>query len=137
MSQMANASSSGSRRGPVQKPVPGYPVNPLKVFTSERFTFNYYGVRVPTIVVSPFIVPQSRIVSPNPLVPFDHTSIISTVMAWANTLGSNVQLQPLSVRDATAPTLFDDSSIWNETAWTGNNNSPLICPVQMPNCPPT
>jgi phospholipase C len=71
------------------------------------FTFNRYGVRVPAVIVSPYIpagskiraVPQGVPPAGGPL-PFDHTSIIATVRALFGLGG------PLTARDAAAPTLL-------------------------------
>lgn len=62
------------------------------------FNFDRYGVRVPAVIVSPF-VPQGTILRPSGSIPFDHTSIIKTVRTRFS-LGP-----PLSDRDASAPDL--------------------------------
>lgn len=69
------------------------------------FDFDTYGVRVPAVIVSPYIPPGSK-VRPVPnddgnTYPFDHTSIIATVRALF--LPDD---PPLTNRDATAPTLL-------------------------------
>ena len=50
------------------------------------FYFNRFGVRVPTIVVSPYVKPGTVFRSPNPqgpnYVPYDHTSILATLRDW-------------------------------------------------------
>ncbi|HJU18616.1 MAG TPA: alkaline phosphatase family protein [Stellaceae bacterium] len=49
----------------------------------DGFTFDLYGVRVPTVIVSPFVAPGSILRPPaagdGPSYPFDHTSIIATL----------------------------------------------------------
>ncbi len=62
------------------------------------FTFNRFGVRVPTVIVSPFIA-QHSILHPAGSAPFDHTSIIATLRRLFG-LGS------LTARDAAAPDLL-------------------------------
>lgn len=62
------------------------------------FNFNRYGVRVPAVIVSPYIQ-QSTVLRPPGNVPYDHTSILATLRKRFN-LGA-----PLSNRDAVAPDL--------------------------------
>lgn len=62
------------------------------------FNFDRYGVRVPAVIVSPF-VPAGRILRPPGATPFDHTSILATLRRRFD-LGP-----PLSARDAAAPDL--------------------------------
>lgn len=64
----------------------------------DGFLFNRFGVRVPTVVVSPWIE-AGTVCRPPGRVPFDHTSIIATVR---NCLGLK---EPLTRRDAAAPDL--------------------------------
>jgi phospholipase C len=49
--------------------------------TQFGFGFDQFGVRVPTIFISPFIQPGTLIRSPTG-VPFDHTSLIATILDW-------------------------------------------------------
>lgn len=71
----------------------------------EGFTFNRYGVRVPAVLVSPYIKAGTilRIASTlphqGPPYPFDHTSVIAT-LRQRFTLGG-----PLTHRDGAAPHL--------------------------------
>lgn len=46
------------------------------------FTFDRYGVRVPTIFISPLIDKSTIVRSNTPGVPFDHTSLLSTLLTW-------------------------------------------------------
>jgi phospholipase C len=69
------------------------------VNNSFGFNFDAYGVRVPAVIVSPYIRAGTKIRSGGPY-PFDHTSIISTVRQLFG-LGA-----PLTRRDAAAPDLF-------------------------------
>jgi phospholipase C len=74
------------------------------------FSFDTYGVRVPAVIVSPYIPPGSRIRPPpnanGPTYPFDHTSIIATVRELF--LPGD---QPLTQRDANAPSLVSALSL--------------------------
>lgn len=65
--------------------------------TPSGFTFDRFGVRVPTVVVSPFIPAGSVLRPPEDGPPFDHTSLIATLTALFD-LG-----EPLSPRAAAAP----------------------------------
>ncbi len=63
------------------------------------FGFDRFGVRVPTVLISPLIAPGTvyRTTSATPL---DHTSILATVeQRWG--------LKPLTARDAAAPAFGD------------------------------
>jgi len=63
------------------------------------FGFNRFGVRVPTLLISPLIAPGTvyRTTSATPL---DHTSILATVE-------QRFGLKPLTARDAAAPAFGD------------------------------
>jgi phospholipase C len=61
------------------------------------FNFDRYGVRVPAVIVSPF-VPPGLVLRSSTGIPFDHTSIIAT-------LCRRFSLPFLSARDAAAPDL--------------------------------
>jgi phospholipase C len=65
----------------------------------QVFNFDRYGVRVPAVLISPYIAPGT-ILRPLGAVPYDHTSIIATLRRRFPQLGG-----PLSGRDATAPDL--------------------------------
>jgi phospholipase C len=79
------------------------------VHNDYGFTFNAYGVRVPAVLISPYIPPGSRIVAPvaddGTTVPFDHTSIIRTVREVFGLGGA------LTRRDAVAPSLVSALSL--------------------------
>lgn len=65
----------------------------------DGFDFGYFGVRVPAVIVSPY-VPAGRIIRPSGRTPFDHTSIIATLRRL-------FRFEPLTKRDAAAPDLLD------------------------------
>jgi phospholipase C len=77
------------------------------------FTFQAFGVRVPAVVVSPYVPPGS-IIRPAGATPFDHTSLISTVREIFG-LGP-----PLTRRDEIAPSLVPALSLPGPT-----NSGPL------------
>jgi phospholipase C len=65
---------------------------------SQPFNFDRYGVRVPAVIISPYIR-QATVLRPTGDIPYDHTSILATLRKRFN-LGA-----PLSNRDAVAPDL--------------------------------
>jgi phospholipase C len=69
----------------------------------DGFAFDRYGVRVPTLLVSPWVTAGTVFRSPNPKVKFDHTSMIATVLNWC---GIDPGSAGLGDRVAAAPT-FD------------------------------
>ena len=79
----------------------------------DGFTFDRYGVRVPTIVVSPWIpagtVFRAPAESPHP---FDHCSMIATLLKWQ---GVDPAAAGLGARVAVAPTF---ESVLGETSRT-------------------
>jgi phospholipase C len=84
--------------------------------TPGGFRFDRYGVRVPAVIVSPYMPPGS-IVRSNPAglprqgppYPFDHSSIIATLRKLFQ-LGD-----PLTARDAAAPDLIGPLSLIDPT----------------------
>ncbi len=65
----------------------------------DGFDFSYFGVRVPAVVVSPYVKAGS-VLRPAGTTPFDHTSIIAT-------LRKLFKFPPLTHRDAAAPDLLE------------------------------
>ena len=79
-------------------PPPGGAKNPFAANRAgqDGFQFNRFGVRVPCIVVNPYIK-KGLIARPTGYTPFDHTSIIKTVQHCFNLNGH------LTERDKAAP----------------------------------
>jgi phospholipase C len=89
---------------------------------ASKFEFTRYGPRVPAILVSPYI-PAGSIVRPanfsynqgkgtsttNGVKPFDHTSVIKTIVECFNILGGTAYL---TQRDMIAPSLADGFVPW-------------------------
>ncbi|WP_127904088.1 alkaline phosphatase family protein [Solirhodobacter olei] len=73
---------------------------------SDGFKFDRYGVRVPAVLISPWI-PAGSVVRPpeGSTYPFDHTSIIATVRKLFGIT------EPLTKRDAVAPDLLHALSL--------------------------
>lgn len=69
----------------------------------EGFHFDRYGVRVPAVLVSPYIEAGTVFRSPT-AVPYDHTSILATLRDWLQIPAQNMLT---SARAKEAPT-FDD-----------------------------
>jgi phospholipase C len=70
------------------------------------FDFRRFGVRVPTVLVSPLIAPGTVFRVPADSTPLDHTSILKTLETrWA--------LPPLTARDAAAPGIGDVLTLAN------------------------
>jgi len=64
------------------------------------FGFDRFGVRVPTLLISPLIAPGTVYRVPDGSTPLDHTSILKTIEQRWN-------MQPLTARDAAAPAFGD------------------------------
>ncbi len=74
------------------------PATPPGGPTPDGFNFDVFGVRVPAVIVSPY-VRQGSVLRPPGATPFDHTSIIATLRKLHG-------FQPLTARDAAAPDLL-------------------------------
>jgi phospholipase C len=72
--------------------------------SQNGFSFDRYGVRVPILFISPLIEKGTVIRSNDPNVPFDHTSLIATILKWKNVDKSKWNL---GNRVAVAPTFED------------------------------
>ncbi|HET9148015.1 MAG TPA: alkaline phosphatase family protein, partial [Acetobacteraceae bacterium] len=71
----------------------------------QGFAFDRFGVRVPAVIVSPWI-PQGSLIRPpeGAAYPFDHTTILATLRRLFD-------LEPLTARDAAAPDLLHALSL--------------------------
>lgn len=79
--------------------IPDAASNPGK----SGFFFNRFGVRVPTVVVSPYVRPGTVFRSDSPAkTPYDHTSVLATLRDW---LGIPQDRMLPSLRIAAAPNL--------------------------------
>jgi phospholipase C len=103
-------------------PPPATPPDGLAANPND-FNFNAYGVRVPAVLVSPYIPPGSKIRPPanadGSVTPFDHTSIIKTLRDLFN-LGNK-----LTERDDAAPSLVSALSL----GAPNNDGPPSIAPI--------
>lgn len=92
--------------------------------TPDGFDFGFFGLRVPTVIISPYVPAGSVIRPTTELTPFDHTSIISTLRKLFG-------IGPLTARDAAAPDLVDAL----EALHTGpDNDGPAA--ISAPAVPP-
>lgn len=84
---------------------------------NQRFAFDRYGVRIPAVIVSPYIAPGTVFRAPAGSQPFDHTSVISTLRNCFD-LG-----EALTERDRSAPDLSSILTLSDEDL---NLGTPLI-----------
>jgi phospholipase C len=79
---------------------PGGATIPDQTVGEGGFDFTRFGVRVPAVLVSPWVTPGTVFRVPKGTTPIDHTSILKTVeQRWS--------LPSLTSRDAAAPSLAD------------------------------
>lgn len=95
--------------------------NAAAVNANNGFTFDRFGVRVPCVLISPWIEAGTVYRAQN--VPFDHTSILKTLEVLFN-------LPPLTARDAAAEDML--SVLTLETARTDNPLENIKPPVADP-----
>jgi phospholipase C len=95
------------------------PAAPPSKSTTDSYDFGYYGVRVPAVIISPYVRAGS-VLRPPDLIPFDHTSIIATLRKLFG-------FQPLTARDAAAPNLLEVLE-----ATPGNNGPESITAPAIP-----
>jgi phospholipase C len=86
----------------------------------DGFNFTRFGLRVPTVLVSPFIAPGTVFRVPAGTTPLDHTSILKTVENRFN-------LPSLTARDAAAPDV--SAALTLTTARTDDPLSGVEVPV--------
>jgi phospholipase C len=68
---------------------------------NPSFDFTRLGPRVPTLLVSPYVVPGTVFRAPtSSTVPFDHASVIKTILAWAGTSQEFIDSMGHRVHDA-------------------------------------
>lgn len=53
-------------------------------YCQHGFRFDRYGVRIPTLLISPRVKKSTVFRSGDPQLPFDHTSLMSTILKWKN-----------------------------------------------------
>jgi phospholipase C len=100
----------------------GRPAYPLE----KNFQFDRFGVRIPTLVISPLIGTRTVFRSPTS-VPFDHTSTIATVLDFFQV---DKRVWNLGARTAAAPT-FDYLPTLQQPR-TDNPFAPAIPPMKSP-----
>jgi phospholipase C len=72
---------------------------------AKPFGFNRYGVRVPTILVSPYIEAGTVFRSDSPDVEYDHTSILKTIQEWVDKEDRHTDKRLKSKRIPKAPSI--------------------------------
>jgi len=95
-------------------PPPSGAVPPDAIPSKVGFKWDRFGVRVPTVVVSPFVKKGSVFRAPDGKTPYDHTSVLATIER-------RFGIAPLTKRDAAAPDL---DAILTEPARTDSATLP-------------
>lgn len=80
------------------------PPQPGSVARKNGFTFDRFGVRVPTLLISSYVEPGTVFREAPGATPYDHTSILATLRDWLNLGRTPGQFLPSPRIDA-APTL--------------------------------
>jgi phospholipase C len=84
-------------------PPPWTAVRPDNRVGPSGFQFDRYGVRVPTLLVSPYVKPRTVFRATGPQ-EFDHTSLVATLLKWQDI---DPRTAGLGLRVASAPTFED------------------------------
>jgi len=95
---------------------PGNAINPDGRKGPSGFNFDRFGVRIPTILVSPFVRPSTVFREPagSPW-PFDHTSFIKTLLLWAGVDPGSVDLGARMPKAPTFEGVLAGDHVNNET----------------------
>lgn len=111
--------------------------------TNDGFDFDAYGARVPAIVVSPWVLEKTVFRSPTNI-PFDHTSIVATVLDWFGVprarwgLGERVAEAPTIERVFQATAARTDApTLATAIDKTYPDGLPLTWPLVIDPTPPT
>jgi phospholipase C len=103
-------------------------INPDGLKGKSGFDFNRFGVRVPTLLISPFIRNSTVFRAPEgSRFPFDHTSLLNTLVQWA---GVDPVSANLCNRVPAAPS-FDGVLASHPV-----NDTRLVFPADLPSTPP-
>lgn len=108
----------------------------------EGFNFDRLGIRVPALFISPRIQEGTVIRSYDPSVPFDHTSIISTILKWRKidkshwNMGKRVDAVPtfdsvVTLKEPRKDGLITDASVvkMNEPFFLRNKNGEYLITI--------
>jgi phospholipase C len=114
---------------------------------TSQFDFKTLGVRVPTILVSPYVNPGTVFRAPppqtGPAFDFDHTSFIATILKWAGVdpatagLGNRVAVAP-TFEAVLSDTPYDNSptfSVPSDYAGQGGGLGPHLLDVSLAGVP--
>jgi phospholipase C len=106
----------------------------------DQFEFRRYGVRVPTLLISPWVTPGTVLragyypeVTDKTQLPFDHTSVLATLCKWKGINYQDKQKYPdyyLGDRTASAPTF--DNVFTSSSNMTTPTLTPHDCGVGLP-----
>jgi phospholipase C len=101
---------------------PPWAPGPATIPLDHGFEFDRFGVRIPTILISPLIEPGTVFRSPTE-VPYDHTSVLATILDW---LQVDKRTWNLGTRTASAPTF--DNVVTRQTPRTDKPFAPALPP---------
>lgn len=105
--------------------VPPSTIAPDELRDWSNFNFDRLGIRVPTLLISPKIAKSTVFRSPISDIPFDHTSFLSTLLAWQ---GIDISGGALGARAAQAP--YFSGVLLNTVVNPGEVPlHPNVCPV--------
>src|SRR5258708_27964227 len=122
---------------------PGNAINPDGLKGPSGFNFDRFGVRVPTILVSPFVQPSTVFRAPSESQwPFDHTSFIRPLLLWAGVSLSSVSM---GARMPQAPTFegvlagdhVNNELVNGEQPSTGLHTERAAADTALTEAPPT
>ncbi len=75
--------------------------------TEFGFMFDQLGIRVPTLLISP-LIPQNTLFRSQTQIPFDHTSLIASILDWQGIRREDWSLGERTLRAPTFDTIFPD-----------------------------
>jgi phospholipase C len=107
---------------------------PGSVSRTEDFSFNRFGVRVPTILISSYVTPGTVFRAPGG-VPYDHTSILATLRDWLGMDASTFTATLPSPRITAAPTLAGVLTETTAQSWPTLNAPRQVRQVNMTGAP--
>ena len=86
--------------------------NPDGLEGQNHFKFDLFGVRVPTLLISPFVKPRTVFRAPDPTKPpLDHCSFLKTLLRWADIAPESVDLGRRMPLAQTFEGVFDDHPV--------------------------
>jgi len=90
-------------------------INPDGMNGKDGFKFDLFGVRVPTLLISPYVQAGTVFRAPGGPFPFDHTSFIKTILLWAGVDPGSVNLGKRMPAAPTFDGVLSSQVVNNET----------------------